>query len=261
MGRYVYDQAWEQERERLLGMARLWDAGTFALFERLGVAGGWRCLEIGAGAGSVSSWLAKRVGASGRVVAADLDPRYLEPLAGGPLEVERIDVLSDELEQGAFDLVYSRLVAEHLGSEAVRRMAAAVAPGGVLLLEDYDFSGPGTYPADPDLDRVPFAVLEIMTRAGFDPRFGRRLLSELRAAGLTDVQAEGRVRVFAGGTADTAFSRLTLTAMHERIVTSGTLGEDLVDRAIAAFDDPERTYLSPTMIACWGRAQGETYGS
>ena len=28
MARYVYDQAWEQERERLLGMARLWDAGA-----------------------------------------------------------------------------------------------------------------------------------------------------------------------------------------------------------------------------------------
>jgi SAM-dependent methyltransferase len=261
MGRYVYDQGWEQEHQRLLGMARLWDAGTFALFERLGVATGWRCLEIGAGAGSVSSWLAERVGATGRVVAADIDPRYLEPLAGGALEVARIDVLSDELERGVFDLVYSRLVAEHLGSEAVRRMAGAVAPGGVLLLEDYDFSGPGAYPADPDLDRAPLAVLDIMTRSGFDPRFGRRLLSELRAAGLTDVQAEGRVRVFAGGTPDTAFARLTLTAMRERIVAAGALEAHLVDRAIAAFDDPERTFLSPTMIAGWGRRPAETHGS
>src|SRR5262245_8490531 len=259
MGRYVYDQAWEQERERLLGMARLWDPGTFALFERLGVGTGWRCLEIGAGAGSVSSWLAERVGAGGRVIAADLDPRYLEPLAGGPLEVARIDVLSGELERGAFDLVYSRLVAEHLGSAAVRRMAAAVAPGGVLLLEDHDFAGRVAYPADPDLDRAWSTVIDIMARSGFDPSFGRRLPSELRAAGLVDVQAEGRVRLFAGGTAETAFSRLTLTAMRERIVTSGALDADGVDRAIAAFDDPERTYVSATMIACWGRARGGTH--
>ena len=258
MGRYVYDQAWEQERERLLGMARLWDAGTFALFDRLGVGAGWRCLEIGAGAGSVSSWLAERVGPTGRMVAADLDPRYLEPLAGGPLEVARIDVLSDELERGAFDLVYSRLVAEHLGSEAVRRMAAAVAPGGVLLLEDFDFAGRLVYPGDPDLERVWSAVLEIMARSGFDPCFGRRLPSELRAAGLTDVEAEGRVCVFAGGTPETAFSCLTLTAMRERLVTVGALDADLVGRAIAAFDDPQRTFLSGTMIACWGRARDGT---
>ena len=48
--------------------------------------------------------------------------------------------------------------------------------------------------------------------------------------------------------------RLTLTAMRERIVASGAADAKLVDRAIAAFDDPERTYLSATMIACWGRA-------
>ncbi len=261
MGRYVYDQAWEQERERLLGMARLWDAGTFALFERLGVGAGWRCLEIGAGAGSVSSWLAERVGPSGRVVAADLDPRYLEPLAGGPLEVARVDVLADGLERGAFDLVYSRLVAEHLGSEAVRRMAAAVAPGGVLLLEDHDFAGRVVYPAEPSLERAWSALLELMSRSGFDPSFGRRLPSELRAAGLPDVQAEGRVRVFAGGTAETAFSRLTLVAMRERIVTSGALDADSVERAIAALDDPERTFLSGTMIACWGRARDAKHGA
>jgi SAM-dependent methyltransferase len=253
MGRYVYDQAWEHERERLLGMARLWDAGTFSLFERLGVGPGWHCLEIGAGAGSVSQWLARRVGASGRVVAGDIDLRYLEPLAGGPLEVARIDVLAGELEQRAFNLVYARLVAEHLGSEAVRRMARAVAPGGVLVLEDYDFSGPTDYPADAELYSVRVALIELMSRAGFDPRFGRRLPSELRACGLTDVQAEGRVRVFPGGSPDTAFTRLTLVAMRERIVASGAVEERLVDRAIAAHDDPQRTYLSPTMIAAWGR--------
>jgi SAM-dependent methyltransferase len=254
MGTYVYDQGWEQERERLLGMARLWDAGTFALFERLGVAAGWRCLEIGAGAGSVSSWLAERVGARGRVVAADIDPRYLEPLAGGPLEVKRVDVLNDELERGAFDLVYSRLVAEHLGTQAVRRMAAAVKPGGLLMLEDYDFTGTTSYPPDEELERVPKAVSELMSRAGWDSHFGGRLPSELRAAGLTHVNAEGRVRVYAGGTPETAFMRLSLAALRPMLVESGALDDALVERALVAADDPERTYLSPTMVAAWGRA-------
>jgi hypothetical protein len=63
------------------------------------------------------------------------------------------------------------------------------------------------------------------------------------------------VRVFAGGTTETAFSRLTLTAMRERIVTAGAVDADGVGRAIAALDDPGRTFLSGTMIACWGRAR------
>ena len=254
MAQYVYDQGWERERERLLGMARLWNDGTFALLERVGVGAGWRCLEVGAGAGTVSEWLAKRVGPSGRVVAADLDPRYLEPLAGGPLEVVRLDIMADDVERGAFDLVYARLVAEHLGPEAVRRMAAAVAPGGWLMLEDYEFSGVTGYPPNADLDRSRIATIELMSRSGFDPHFGRRLVSELRAAGLRDVQAEGRVRVFPGGTPDTAFMRLSTEQLRARLVASGAIDEGTVERALATYHDPEHTFVSPTMIAAWGRA-------
>jgi len=254
MAQYSYDQGWQRERERLLGMARLWDGGTFALFERLGVCAGWRCLEIGAGAGTVSTWLAERVGPSGRVVAADQDPRYLEPLAGGVLEVMRLDIMVDDVAQHAFDLVYARLVAEHLGSEAVRRMAAAVAPGGLLLLEDYDFTGVSGYPPDPALDRTRIAILELMSRSGFDPHFGRRLFAELRAAGLCDVQAEGRVRVFPGGTPDTAFTRLSLEALQTTLVESGALDDGVIAYALAAYDDPERTFISPTLMAAWGRS-------
>jgi SAM-dependent methyltransferase len=254
MAKYVYEQGWERERERLLGMARLWNDGTFALLERLGVGAGWRCLEIGAGAGTVSEWLAKRVGPSGRVVAADLDPRYLEPLARGPLEVVRLDIMADDMERGAFDLVYARLVAEHLGSEAVRRMAAAVAPGALLLLEDYDFGGTAGHPPNADLERTRDATLALMSRSGFDPHFGRRLVSELRAAGLSDVQAEGRVRVFSGGTPDTAFMRLSLEQLRPKLVESGAIDDGSADRALAAYEDPEHTFISPTMIAAWGRA-------
>ena len=41
---------------------------------------GWRCLEIGAGRGSMATWLAERVGPAGQVVATDIDTRYLERL-------------------------------------------------------------------------------------------------------------------------------------------------------------------------------------
>jgi ubiquinone/menaquinone biosynthesis C-methylase UbiE len=34
---------------------------------------GWRCLEVGAGRGSMAVWLAQRVGPSGHVVATDVD--------------------------------------------------------------------------------------------------------------------------------------------------------------------------------------------
>jgi hypothetical protein len=45
VGTYTSDQDWKDERERLAGIERLWDEGTFALLERLGVGPGSRSSE------------------------------------------------------------------------------------------------------------------------------------------------------------------------------------------------------------------------
>jgi hypothetical protein len=57
------------ERERLAVLTRIADPITTRCLTDLGP--GWRCLDVGAGDGSVARWLA------GRVVATDLNPRFL----------------------------------------------------------------------------------------------------------------------------------------------------------------------------------------
>src|SRR5437660_4720475 len=111
---YVYDQGWDQERSRLAGIEALWDPGTEALLTALGVGPGWACLEVGAGGGSIVAWLCGKVGEEGKVVATDIDPRFVEPLEFPQLDVRRHDVTSDPLPDAAFDLVHSRLLLEHL---------------------------------------------------------------------------------------------------------------------------------------------------
>ena len=92
-----------------------------------------------------------------------------------------------------------------------------------------------------------------MERAGYDRFFGRRIFSELRAAGLEDVQAEARARVIQGGTPETAFYRLSLESLREPIVTSGALTGTEVHEALRRIDDPAATYVSPLMVSAWGR--------
>jgi hypothetical protein len=71
--RYVFDNAAEEQtRERFATLPRLYDPGTIRHLEALGVGAGWRCLEVGAGGGSVARWLAERVGPIGRVLATDI---------------------------------------------------------------------------------------------------------------------------------------------------------------------------------------------
>ena len=90
---YVFDNAAErQARERFAALPRIYDPGTIRHLQALGVTAGWRCLEVGAGGGSIALWLAERVGPSGYVLATDLDTRFLEPLARPTLEVRRHDI-------------------------------------------------------------------------------------------------------------------------------------------------------------------------
>src|SRR6187399_1249805 len=91
------------ERARLEQLERISDPVTRGRLEKLGVARGWRCLEVGAGRGSIARWLADRVGPEGRVVATDLDPRFLDDLTLPNVEVRAHDVLATPFEPGAYD--------------------------------------------------------------------------------------------------------------------------------------------------------------
>lgn len=136
---YVYDQGFAQERARLAGMESLWDPGSQALLTEIGVSRGCSCLEVGAGGGSLVEWL---IGRGATVMAIDIDTRFIEPLASDVVEVRRVDLRTDELPQARFDLVHARLVLEHLTErrQILDRLAAALRPGGWLVIEDYDWT-------------------------------------------------------------------------------------------------------------------------
>jgi len=129
------------EGERLQLLQQTLDPLTIRRFEQLGVQKGWRCLEVGAGRGSVARWLAKQVESQGKVVATDIGTRLLDKTREPNLEMRRHDILVDDLEQEYYDLVHTRAVLMHLADpvQAVKKMAAAVRPGGWLFLEEFDW--------------------------------------------------------------------------------------------------------------------------
>lgn len=253
---YVYDQTFAAERERLAGIERLWDAGTQAVMERLGIGAGWSCLEVGAGGGSMVEWMAERVGSGGRVLATDVYTKFLEAIERPNVEVRAHDILGGEPLEAEFDLVYARLVVEHLGAAALRRMVEAVRPGGILLLEDYDWDAIAIDPPQEEFEKIADAVLGLMAEAGFDPNFGRRLPAALEAAGLEDVEAEGRVRLIRGGTPETAFFRLSLDSLRAPLLERGLVSEAEMENALAGLDDTTITGLSPILVSGWGRRPG-----
>jgi 2-polyprenyl-3-methyl-5-hydroxy-6-metoxy-1,4-benzoquinol methylase len=154
----------------LSAMESLWDPGSQALLDELGIGPGWRCLEVGAGGGSMMRWMAER---GVHVTAVDIDTRFIEQFASDAIEVRRVDLRTDELPQSEFDLVHARLVLEHLTDrrEILDRLAATLRPGGWIVIEDYDWSCFGF--EGEDLGNISGAILGFMERAGFQPDYGR----------------------------------------------------------------------------------------
>jgi ubiquinone/menaquinone biosynthesis C-methylase UbiE len=141
-GQYLFPHD-ENEGDRLTALASAFDPITRRHLEALGVADGWRCLEVGAGTGTIAEWLSDRVGPKGHVLATDVSLALMEQrgLTADNLELRRHDIVSEPLPEGEFDLVHCRLVLEHLPGrlEALARMARALAPGGWLVIEDMAF--------------------------------------------------------------------------------------------------------------------------
>jgi SAM-dependent methyltransferase len=248
---YVYDQGFADERARISGMEALWDPGTRALLDELGIGNGWKCLEVGAGGGSMVEWMAGR---GAHVTAIDIDTRFIESLASDAIEVRRVDLRTDELPQAEFDLVHARLVLEHLNDrrQILDGLAATLRAGGWIVIEDYDWSCFGFEGDDPEVARVAEAILGFMQQAGFERDYGRRVVAEIADAGFVDVRGEGRVRIIDSTSPGFDFFRLSFESLRGAVVEAGMLSAEEAEAASARFGEEMRVW-TPLMMAGIGR--------
>jgi len=250
---YVYDQGWEHERARLAGIEALWDPGTQALLARHGARPGARVLEAGAGGGSVVEWLATQVGGAGHVLAVDLDVRFVQPLSSDVVEVRAADLVADELPTADYDVVHSRLVLEHIpqADGVLARLVSCLRPGGVIVVEDYDWTAFGIDAAD-DADaahRVTEGILSFMGAAGFDRVYGRKLVAALDAAGMDDVSGEGRSLVIDADHPGYAFFQLSFEQVAPLAIDAGLMTHDDADVVGGRFAKGDARIITPTLIA------------
>jgi SAM-dependent methyltransferase len=242
---YLFTHEDKAERERLAAIEAGLDPGTIECLENIDVREGWHCLEVGAGAGSIAQWLCRRVGPSGKVVATDLQTKFLQAIDASNLEVRQHDVTKEDFEPQAFDLVMARKVLEHLPDPAAAlvRMVAALRPGGWLLVEDTDLASfiRVSFPHRQRFERTYEKFLEALRSAGFQASLGVRLGDELRAVGLQDVSLRGFLVEATGGSdhPGNKIYRMTIQRMRPRIVNGGLLTNDEVDQFLADLQSPE----------------------
>jgi SAM-dependent methyltransferase len=259
---YLFSHEDQTERERLAAIEAGLDPFTIDCLKKIGVAESWRCLEIGAGAGSIAKWLCGQVGPTGKVVATDLQTKFLEAIDCSNLEVRKHDIAKDDLEADAFDLVFARKVLEHLRdpSAALCRLAASLRPGGWLLVEDSDLASfmRVSFPHCARFERAYGQFIEALSSAGFRPKLGTRLGDELRALGLNEVRLIGAVMEGTGGSdhPGNKVYRMTVQRMRERMVDAKLLTNEEIDQFLADLGSPELHAITAIHCAAWGRKPG-----
>ena len=238
MPEYVLDHHQEGERERLALMSRLLDPMHRRHIEALGIGPGARTLEVGCGNGSISAWLAERVGPAGRAVAVDLDLSLVDAVTPS-LELRQGDIVAGPVEPRDFDLVTARAVLHHVADAqaAVANLVASVRPGGAILLIEPDFL-PVSVAQPPEVRAFWEGWLAWSRRQGIDYVIGRRLPAAMAALGLESVGATAETELYNGGSLWAVYWRETVIELRGRLLASGELDDGSVDTFLGHCADP-----------------------
>jgi SAM-dependent methyltransferase len=259
---YPFDNAAPQAGDRFANLSALYDEVTCRHLDRFGIGAGWSCLEVGAGGGSIARFMSERVGASGHVVATDINTDWIAGALPANVELRRHDIGIDPLPETAFDLVHARAVLTFVAERrtALKRMIAALKPNGWLLVEELvpPLTESWDGPDDPDVAlarKARRAIMEMVRRSGGDLTFLQELPGYLTAAGLTDFGAEGyfipyRTSAVAG------LTKANIEQLGDAILEAGLMDAAELGRYRAILERPVCFYpASMALISVWGRRQ------
>jgi SAM-dependent methyltransferase len=227
------------------------------------LAPGWRCWDVGAGGGSIARRLSEEVGAAGRVLATDLETQFLETLNLENLEVRRHDITGDPLPDGLFDIVHARMILIHLPEwpDVVGRLAAAVAPGGWLVCEEFDAislsADPAGCPGEVVLE-VHQAMSRLAEHRGLDRRCGRLLCGRLRALGFVDVGADAHLSMVQPRSPMTRLLRASYELRRREMIAQGYISSEAFERDLQRLDSDGFMMPSPIMWTAYGRRPEKT---
>jgi SAM-dependent methyltransferase len=243
------------------------------MLDRIGVAPGWNCVDLGCGAMGVLGPLSRRVGPQGHVVGVDRDPKLLaaardyvreQDLAN--VEILDLDAYDCRLPRETFDLTHVRFVFGPVGrdEELLREMLALTRPGGIVAIQEPDTPSWNCYPPNAGWTALRAAIEDAFARAGGDINAGQRTFGMLRRAGLEDVQIRAATLALQD---QHPYKRLPVqfaASLRARILAGGRLSETELDGAVAECErvaaDPETIVIMLIVTQVWGRKpipQGE----
>ena len=251
------------ERLKLLHRVRWPD--TSDLLDLVGLQDGMRCADLGCGGGEVTFEIAGLVGPDGRVTGFDMDEVKLELGRAAAVErgIENVDFraadVNDWDEPDVYDLVFCRVLLQHLSRpvDLLRRMWAAVRPGGVIAVEDVDFDGLFCDPPNDGFEFYARVLPAVIRQNGGDPTIGRKLHRYFRDAGIPVPQLTLPAQTLRASGDTKTLATATLEATAGTMIEGGIATAEEIEAArasLAAFAADSGTMLAdPRIFQCWSR--------
>ncbi len=255
---YVFqDSDRDREKVRLSAIQDEFDPDSRHRLSQIGITAGWFALEVGAGMGSMMSWMATQVGNKGKVVAVDIDTHFIENTNLPNVEIRRLDIAKEKLVISYFDVCHARYVLLHLREweKAIENIWQSLKPGGWLVIEEPDFSTSTAvgHPASKPVNRVNKAIINMFNSMSIDPYFGRRLPEIFQQLGAEEIKVETYLPFANGGSRIAQIMKMSAQHLTDRYVGTGECLLADVEQYIAAADDPLAWAYYYTTVATIGR--------
>ena len=254
-----------EEMARLQLQAKVWEAESQRLLDRIGLQPGWSCLDLGCGAMGILGALSHLVGERGRVVGLDAEKSHLQVAQSyvqdeGLTNVELIagDVHQTELPPESFDFVHERWVLPYVRvDDVLQEMIALTKPGGIVAVEESDQYSYNYFPEIPTWPRLKDILEAAFRLRGGDVNVGRHVYGLLRAAGLEDVQVRAEVVALQNSHPYMRLPMIAMGAMRTHLVNAGVSTDDELDALLhdleTCISDPDSYAVMFTLIQVWGR--------
>ena len=251
----------QTELERLEFQHGVWRQVTDKFLDRLKIAKGWKCLDVGAGPGFVAMDLRDRVGDSGEITSLEPSEFYLEWFrkeceTRGWTNTRYIlgSAETAELPRGHYDFIFARWVIGFVPDpeKFIVQLLRALRPGGIIAIEDYVYPALKFYPTGGPFDGMCDAVRAYWRAGGGDPDIASRIPSFFRKYGvnLTDYTPN----VLAGGPTSGIvewahrFFSTHVDAMADRGVITREQGKAMFADWLAHRENPDAMFFSPTVV-------------
>lgn len=227
---YLFDTGSEHGAHHMDHLAHLFDAHSSSMLSPIALQQGQRCLDVGAGGGSVARLLADRVGPTGEVVAADIDISRLSESGPGVTVVQH-DInggLTGPL-AGSYDLIHARLTLVHLPrrEEIFAMLAGALAPGGWLVVGDGTSRPLRVLSEHSQRDvavweRIQYLSHEVVgPLGGMDLTWAHRINDQMVAAGMRNIHGIDAAQTATGGTSGLMVHAALNSQAHDHLLAAG----------------------------------------